>query len=201
MPLAAFAPAKADVPKRARFTRQQVTRMMDTGVFVGQRFELIDGELIDKMGQNPPHASAIAAVAEILAELFSMRRVRVQLPIEVSGVDHDWSEPEPDVSVLGEGLTNKEFRSRHPNARDLALVVEIADTSAQYDSTRKRDLYARAGVSEYWVLDISRGVLHVYRNPSASGQFAETKTLSRKQSVEIGGLKLAVADMLPPPQK
>ena len=196
MPQAAIAPA-LEVPRRKRFTREQVYRMLNACVFDGQRFELIDGELIDKMGQNPAHASTIARVMNLLLELFNSRRVRVQLPIEVSGPDHDWSEPEPDLAVLAEHLTNEDFEDGHPNEQDLTLLVEIAGTSAKYDSTRKRDLYARAGVPEYWVLDIARGVLHVQRNPSAAGGFAESKTLNRNQSVQIGGAKLAVAKMLP----
>ncbi len=100
-----------------------------------------------------------------LSAVFGIERVRVQLPILVSGPDQDWSEPEPDVAVTAVDSAD-EFEDRHPKGRELALVVEVADTTAKYDGTKKRDLYARAEVPEYWVLDISRGVLVVHRNPS-----------------------------------
>jgi len=76
--------------------------LSDTGLFDGQRYELIDGDLIDKMGQKPAHAFAITLVLDWLASFLGINRIRVQLPIETAGEDRERCVPEPDVSVLVE---------------------------------------------------------------------------------------------------
>jgi len=127
--------------------------MSKAGLFEGQRFELIHGDLIDKMGQKPPHASAIQLCMAVLVKVFGVDLVRVQLPVEAGAVDRERSLPEPDLAVLVEA--RRDFAQRHPDGRELALVVEVADTTLRHDAQTKRDLYARAGVPEYWVLDLN----------------------------------------------
>src|SRR5689334_6368710 len=92
-----FEAAPVDLPRK-RFTRGDVERMMAAGVFEGQRYELIDGDLIDKMGQNPPHASAMRQIARIFGRIFDA--VQTQLPIDVSIVERDLNVPEPDFAIL-----------------------------------------------------------------------------------------------------
>jgi Uma2 family endonuclease len=146
-------PISSDLPlPRKRFTRSEVERMLDSGIFAGQRFELIDGELIDKMGQKPPHASAIQRCMGLLAAMFGVARVRVQMPIEAGPTDRESSLPEPDLAVLADAKLD--LSQRHPNGRELTLLIEVSDTTLRHDAVKKRDLYARAGVPEYWVLDI-----------------------------------------------
>src|SRR4051794_36394872 len=86
--------------RRKRFTRMEVNRMLKSGIFDGQRFELIDGELIDKMGQGPRHANAIHLMMVFLAKAFGIERLRVQVPIETGPRDRKWSQPEPDLVVF-----------------------------------------------------------------------------------------------------
>ena len=104
----------SDSPRRKRFTRREVERMLEFGIVDGQRCELIKGELIDKTGQNPPHAQAT-------------RKLQMQLPVEVSGADSDWS------PCSGCRCT---------------MIRRPCRSSTQYLTT-KRDLYARASVAEY----------------------------------------------------
>jgi Uma2 family endonuclease len=170
-------------PPRKRFTRSEVEQMLEAGLFAGQRFELIDGDLIDKMGQNPPHATAIELCMEQLVRIFGVRLVRVQLPMEASGLDRERSVPEPDLAVLVE--RKPDFARRHPNGSELKLLVEVSDTTVRYDSTTKRDLYARAGVPEYWVLDLTnrRALVHRQLDPNKSEyaniqSYGETETVS-----------------------
>src|SRR5579862_2503414 len=87
---------------RKRFTRAEVECLIDTGFFVGQRYELIDGDLIDKMGQKPPHAFTIGRVLHCLANFVDTGRIQIQLPIETAGEDRERSVPEPDLAVLRE---------------------------------------------------------------------------------------------------
>jgi Uma2 family endonuclease len=184
-------------PPRKRFTRAEIEQMLEAGVFAGQRLELIDGDLIDKMGQKPPHAHAIQVLFALLANMFGGKRIRGQLPIEVSTVDQERSLPEPDLAVLRE--YKAEYRRRHPRGGELLLVVEVADATVQYDATIKRDLYARAQVPEYWVLDVTGRRLIVHRNP-AQGKFGQVVILSESDAVCIEsepGASIPVAEMLP----
>jgi Uma2 family endonuclease len=146
---------------RKRFTATEVQSMLATGLFAGQRFELIHGDFIDKSGQDPRHASAIQLCMEIFIKLLRSVRVSVQLPMEAGPADRERNEPEPDVAVLVEPKTD--YRRRHPKGEEMALVIEVANTTLQPDLTTKRDLYARAGVREYWVLDLNGRRLVVHR--------------------------------------
>jgi Uma2 family endonuclease len=188
--------AATALPPRKRFTRSEVLQMADSGLFLDQKLELIDGDLIDKMGQKPPHAYAVRTLQALLAALFGADRIQVQLPMEVSGPDQKWSLPEPDLAVLKQAKSD--FQARYPRGTELLLVIEIADTSAQHDLTIKRDLYLRAQVSEYWALDLKRRCLVVHRHPN-SAQYASVLTLNESESASLEGsnLKIAIARMLP----
>src|SRR5438445_220248 len=85
---------------RKRFTREDLDRLMEAGVFEGQRYELIGGDLIDKMGQNPPHAKAIRVLAAIFVRIFDALLIRVQQPMEAARSDRERSLPEPDVAIM-----------------------------------------------------------------------------------------------------
>jgi len=190
------APA-ADSLRRKRFRRSEFDRMLELGLLDGQRCELIDGELIDKMGQNPPHAQAIRNLFAWLAGLFGVGPLQMQLPIEAKPGDSDWSLPEPDIAVLAE--TGGEYGKRHPRGDELLLVVEVADTSLRQDLTTKRDLYARASVAEYWVLDLQSRRLIVHQLPQ-QGEYRETAILNEGDRVSCAShpeQTIAVRDLLP----
>jgi Uma2 family endonuclease len=188
----------AEALPRKRFTREEFDRLIETGFFEGQRYELIDGDLIDKMGQNPPHAFAIQLAHNWLASVSLTNSIRVQLPIEVSAADRGRSVPDPDLSVLAED--KPEFARRFPRGDELLLAIEIADSNAAFVLSRKAVLYAAAGVPEYWVLDLPRRLLVVHREPFEAGYrlirlFAEDETVTlenRNASVRVGNLLPAV---------
>jgi Uma2 family endonuclease len=186
----------AETLPRKRFTREEVELLAETGVFDGQRYELIDGDLIDKMGQKPPHASAIRKIVDWLVGFLGSPRVQVQLPIEASPKDRKRSLPEPDVSVVVE--RKPEFEVRHPFGDELLLVVEVADSSVRFDLSRKVALYAAAGVPEYWVFDLVGRRLVVHRQPEGSTYrliqiFFENDPVSMQGRTET----LRVGDILP----
>jgi Uma2 family endonuclease len=175
-------PVAEDYPRRKKFTRSEVYRMLELGLFDGQRFELIHGDVIDKMGQSARHSFGITELTALLSQRFGPRALRIQLPMEVHRSDSEFSEPEPDIVLLS--ADNPVYRNRHPRGEEAVLVVEVADTSIRGDLTVKRDLYARAGVPEYWVLDIASNKLTVHRNPS-DGKYAEVVTLTASDSVPV----------------
>src|ERR1700683_4857843 len=92
-------PVIPETVARKRFTRDEFHRMEESGILEG-RYELIEGDPIEKMGQNPPHANALRLMCAWLAACFGMERLSVQLPIEVAPGDQQRSEPEPDIAVL-----------------------------------------------------------------------------------------------------
>lgn len=165
--------------------------MAQAGLFAGQRFELIDGDLIDKMGQNPPHAMAIRLCTRELNRVFGDDLVQGQLPIEAGAADRERSVPEPDLAVLA--VNKAEFRRRHPNGEELRLVVEVSDSTVRYDSTLKRDLYARAGVPEYWVLDLNARRLLVHRQLNLQNEYTSIQSYGETETV----LGIAVSSILP----
>lgn len=137
-------------------------------------------------------------VQALLTALFGAERIQVQLPIEVDAADQESSLPEPDVAVLSEAKAD--YQTRYPRGPELLLVVEAADTTVQHDLTTKRDLHLRAGVSEYWVLDLKRRSLVVHRQPAGT-KYAALVTLSEGDSVsvEVASRRISVARMLPEP--
>ena len=185
------------VAPRKKFTSDEVRRMLDSGIFAGQRFELIDGDLIEKMGQNPPHASAIHLALEWLADLFGVARIRVQSPIDAAIVDSERSFPEPDIAVLRE--RKPDFLHRHPRGSELLLVIEVSDTTLYTDASTKRDIYARAAVPEYWVVDLNNRRIIVHRAPAA-GVYTEITALAENETIapeSESSQSIPVARLLP----
>lgn len=172
--------------------------MEASGALAGKRYELIEGVLIDKMGQNPPHWWSIGLVNQCLGAIFGWEALISQLPIEAASEDNERSLPEPDVAVLGK--RSPEYATRFPRGGELLLVVEVADSSLLADLTVKAGIYARADVPDYWVLDIpGRGmVVHrdpkdgVYRSVVRYGEPEAVAPLARPAS------SVAVASLLPP---
>jgi Uma2 family endonuclease len=122
--------------------------------------------------------------------------IQIQAPIEVSVEDSDRSLPEPDLSVLRED--KPEYDERHPRGNELLLVIEVSDSSAAFDLSRKAALYAKAGVPEYWVLELGRRRLAVHRQPDGAEYrlrqfFLESDTVTLDGRSEI----ISVAALLP----
>jgi Uma2 family endonuclease len=151
-------------PRRKRWTREECLGLEAAGVGDLQRYELIEGDLIDRMGKNSPHVTAVIAITLWLHQVFGAFFVRFEGPIDVSPEDNPTNEPQPDIVVLTREFYN--FTSAAPRPADLRLVVEVSDSTLYFDLSTKADLYARAGIVEYWVLDINRRLI-VHRNPVA----------------------------------
>ena len=144
-----------------RWTRIEYDRLIDKGVFGPKdRIELLGGLLVVREPQGGPHAMGIRMVEEALHGVFASGwDVRGQLPVALD----DDSEPEPDVSVVPGSF--RDYRQAHP-ARAV-LIVEVAESSLRLDRGEKGSLYARAGVPDYWIVNLVDHVLEVYRDPAA----------------------------------
>jgi Uma2 family endonuclease len=155
------------IPPRKRWTRAECALLESSGIWEQQKLELIDGELISKMGQNPPHVILLSRMFEWLLQTMGPRRVYSNAPIDVAPEDNPTNEPEPDIIVRERPPAG--IRTPNPQPGELSLVVEISDSSLRFDLTVKARLYARAGIVEYWVLDVSGSRLIVHREPSPGG--------------------------------
>ncbi len=145
------------LPNRRKWTRAEFARLNNEG----ERWELIQGELVKKMGMNGPHAVVVDLLTGALKQIFTIGfAVRMQLPMAVSND----SEPEPDGLVV-EGKS-RDFLADHPTTA--VLAVEVSDSTLASDLGVKVALYAQANVAEYWVIDINARLLHVHRMPIES---------------------------------
>jgi len=183
-------------PPRKRWTRAECATLEASGLLDQESLELVEGELISKMGKKRPHVDSFTLLQEWLVQVFGFRSVNVEAPIDVSPEDNPTNEPVPDLIVLRQ---DRSRFSSNPCAQDLLLVVEIADTSLNFDLTVKAALYARAGVSEYWVLDVSGRRLLVHRNPQ-SGAYADVAAYSEHESASplaAPQAQFRVADVFP----
>lgn len=179
-----------------RWTREEYHRAADLGIFgPEERLELLDGEIIVKVTHNPPHAFALLATVDALSAAFGTdHHVRSQLPLVLD----DASEPEPDVIAVSGKRAN--YLQDHPRTADVLLLVEVSDSTLAYDRGRKRTAYARAGVREYWILNLIDRQLEVYRNPSGaryrrSAIYREGDVVS---PLAAPNAVIRVADLLPP---
>jgi Uma2 family endonuclease len=169
-----------------RWTREQYERAVESGVFGDDRVELLDGEIVPMA----PPSSWHAATTRWLRNTF----VRGLDPIRwlVGGRDpialDDWSEPEPDIWVA---RADRVLGRTHPPASAMALVVEVSWTSACHDRVRKLPLHGAAGVPEYWIVDLQRGVVHVHRQPVADG-YRDVSTAARGDGLTVPGTDLTV---------
>ena len=134
--------------------------MGDMGWFEGTRAVLIDGEILEMPGPNPPHATITSKVDYALRPYFSQGYVvRNQLPL-VLGQSTD---PEPDIAVVTGKLMD--YFQVHPTTAE--LVIEVSDSTLIFDMTHKAGLYAAARLREYWIVDLVNNRLLVHRDPQA----------------------------------
>ena len=177
------------------WTRDELLLVEATGVFEDTHFELMDGELIDKTGKKHPHVRSTKETVIALESVFGQANVVQEASIDVAPEDNARNEPEPDVIVLRSSFRNM---TRNPKPSEIALVVEIADTTLRHDLTTKARLYDRAGIGEYWVVDLRNARLHVFRDPS-DGEYGVQFELGKTDSVsplEGPGHMIAIATML-----
>lgn len=154
-------------PPRKRWTRADCSLLESSGIWQREKLELINGELISKMGRNRPHVNALLSMMLWLMDNFGRDRVNSDAPIDVATADNPINEPQPDLIVLMRPSAT--FQQSNPRPDEVILVVEVADTTIRFDLTVKAALYSRAGIVEYWVVDVSGRCLIVHREPAPAG--------------------------------
>lgn len=181
------------------WTRLEYERLIEAGFFrPGDNVELLGGQLVAAEPQGSRHAATVSPVADALRAVFgSGWYVMAQLPVALD----DDSEPEPDVAVVRG--TAREYWHAHPSRP--VLVVEVADSSLALDREHKASLYARAGVPDFWIVNLDASVLEVYRQAVVSPGapygwgYAEVQRLERGAIISptaAPAASIPVADLL-----
>ena len=176
---------------RLRLTQTHVKLFLDASLITPHDYELIDGDLVEKMPQNQPHSAANDNGYDTLTTFFGRGFVQHSAPIQINAD----TAPEPDLAILKQ---HRRTYTNNPEASECRLVVEVSDTTLSYDKTTKAALYARAGVPEYWIVNLNARTLIVHRAPTNDG-YNELRTLNETDSVTPLGhsASIVVADMLP----
>ena len=175
-----------------RWTRKEYEKAAYAGAFGDRRVELVDGVVYDMPPQGSPHATAVSKVQRALDAAFGPSfTVRSQMPLALSPS----SMPEPDLAVVpGEP---DDYVKAHP--KTALLVVEVTDSSQYHDRVRKLGTYAQAGLQDYWISNLAKDVLEVYREP-VRGDYRQKLTLHRGERIAPLArpeVAIAVDDLLP----
>lgn len=151
--------------QRHRFTVADYEAMIDAGILTeDDRVELLDGDVVEKMTINPPHAGGVNRLTRLFVQRLGDRAVvQPQNPVVLD----DYSMPEPDIALL---RPDEDFyATARPQVRDVLLAIEVADTSLARDRIVKLPLYARAGVPEVWIVNVPARRIEVFKGPSDDG--------------------------------
>jgi Uma2 family endonuclease len=178
-------------PERLRpLRRDEYDRLVELGCFEDERIELLEGALVEMSPQGTPHMFVIRKLTMLFAQAIGKRAVvQVQGPFAAS----DDSEPEPDLALI----PDEDYARVH--ASRAFLVVEVADSSLRKDRLIKARLYARAGVPEYWIVNLDTRVFEVHRAPEGE-RYARVTTHGPDETVRpeaFDDIAVRIADVLP----
>lgn len=188
------------LPRRRGWTRAEFERMAEMGLFADEKLELIEGEIVEKMTQNEPHVITVYRTPRIFERVFPEAdyMVRVQAPLNLGR----HSQPEPDIAVV-EGNWSVHLQG-HPSTA--LLVIEVSDSTLDTDRTIKASLYARAGIADYWIINLPERIVEIHRDPSEMADkplgfcYRSVQRFMPEQSITplaAPDYSIAVADLLP----
>lgn len=179
------------------WTVQEYHRMVETGILQpDEPVELIAGQILRTMSPHrTPHSSAIRRTRRLLEKALGEQVfVQTQLPIQLN----NYSEPEPDIAVVRPDP--RDYFDQHPTARDVYLIVEVADTTLRKDQGVKARDYAASGIEDYWLLDVENRQLYIFREPTSDGYQQKIILLENETvtSLRFPQLTVNIREILPP---
>lgn len=179
---------------RRRFTVEEYYRMAEAGILKeDDRVELIEGEIIQMSPKGSLHAGCIKRLIKLLnGHIGKNVLLSVQDPVKLDGLSH----PEPDIALLKH--RNDFYAQGHPTPTDVLLLIEVADTSVNYDRADKVPLYARSGIPEVWLVNLPDEAIEVYARPE-KGEYQTQVVLKRGETIvspTIPGLSFKVENVL-----
>jgi Uma2 family endonuclease len=176
------------------FSAAEFERMGEAGVFTKDAsLELIEGEIIETSPIGSRHAACVKFLSRFLNRTVGdIALVSIRNPIRLN----DFSEPEPDLALLR--LRDDFYRDAHPTPTDVLLIIEVADTTLAYDRQIKVPLYAKAGIEETWIINLTGEQVEIYSG-LADGVYQTVVHFRRGDEARahtIAGLAISVADVL-----
>ena len=171
-------------PTRTPFVPSNVWRisvaryleMVEADIFQDDHVELLEGIIVEKMTANPPHADILDLLVSLLARLLPLSyTVGNQRPFLT-----DDSVPEPDILVY----LRIKHSGKHPTSANAPLLIEISDSTLAYDQGRKKRIYARSGLMQYWIVNIPERQIEVYTQPR-NGTFSQVRIYSGADQVPV----------------
>lgn len=162
-------------------------KMAEVGILdEDDRVELINGEIIEMSPIGKLHVNRVNRITSIFKKLPDEKAIlSVQNPISIG----PYSEPEPDISLLE--FQADFYESQLPQAEDVILVIEVADTSLGYDREIKKPLFAAAGIPELWIVNIEDEQVEVYKNPS-NGNYTSRQDFRKGETIHLENLDFSV---------
>lgn len=186
-------------PHPLLWTKDMYYAAAESGVFENRRVELIEGEIIEMSPMSSRHIAALLLALDGVRAAFGAGYIVVpQCTIDLG----DMVQPEPDLAVY-KGTPRDYVHEKPAHA---LLIVEVSDTTLASDRTKKASLYARAGIQDYWIVNLKESVVEVYRNPAADSTqaygygYQTATTLTNQESVSplaMPDAHIPVASMLP----
>jgi Uma2 family endonuclease len=177
------------------WTVEEYHRMAEAGIFApDERVELLEGKILCKSAKSTAHRSTTGRIDYLLKKrLEKIALICVQDPVKLN----DRSEPESDISVVK--IDPLDYADHHPTPSEVYLIIEVADSSLKFDCEIKAQAYSLAGIKDYWVLDVVKRELYIFRNPTQTGYesqviIGEDATVS---PLEFPDLQIRLSDMLP----
>ena len=196
LPAVAAPPEGAANPTPRKFTVAEYYRMAEVCILrPEERVELIEGEVLVMASPSPPHAGDVDRSNEVLSQLYRGQfHIRIQNPLHLD----DGSEPEPDVMLLRR--REDYYTTAHPTPADTLLVMEVADSSLEFDRGRKAHIYGRAGVPQTLVANLPEDCVEGFEQPGPEGYARHTiyRRGDKIRLVALPDLEVAVEDLLPP---
>ncbi|BAY81107.1 hypothetical protein NIES267_05720 [Calothrix parasitica NIES-267] len=156
----------------AKWTTEEYHQMIEAGIFDNRRVELLRGEIVEMSPEGEPHAYFSTEAGEYLIQLLgNLAKIRQAKPITL---DNN-SEPEPDIAVVQP--LGREYLEHHPYPENVFWLIEYSNSSLEKDLETKTKIYAEVGIIEYWVVNIKKRQLIVFREPS-DGEYASKFTVT-----------------------
>jgi Uma2 family endonuclease len=183
-------------PRRYSISAEEYLRIAEAGIFAAEtRLELVEGEILEMAPIGSRHAAVVNRLNGFLVRSVGDRAiVSVQNPAIIS----PRSVPQPDLLLLTPRADG--YFDALPMAREVLLVIEVADSSLRFDLERKVPLYGRAGIPQAWVIDVENRQLHVFTLPDTSAGYRCSSIASPSEKVGIAALPtvdITVADLFP----
>ncbi len=177
------------------WTVDEYHKMAEAGIFEpSERVELLEGKIIWMVAKGIAHRSAVGRTYKLLENRVGHKAcIAIQDPVKLS----ERSEPEPDIAVVK--IDPLDYADHHPTPAEIYLIIEVADSSLKLDTEIKAKAYSQAGIKDYWVLDVVKRELIVFRNPTSEG-YQNQEIITEYQNIsplDFPDLEILVSQMLP----